>query len=73
MQTEEAGGLYRQRAGLGELENAHLKSRFGLDHVLVRGLSKVTSLCRSCSRVSPPTSFSTALASSPETAIVRRA
>jgi transposase len=41
MTTEEAKRLYRARAGLVELLNAHLKARFGLDHVLVRGLPKV--------------------------------
>lgn len=41
MTTDEAKRLYRARAGLVELLNAHLKARFGLDQVLVRGLPKV--------------------------------
>jgi transposase len=41
MATEEAKRLYRARAGLVELLNAHLKTRFGIDRVLVRGLPKV--------------------------------
>lgn len=41
MQQPEAKRLYRARAGLAELSNAHAKDRFGLDHVLVRGLKKV--------------------------------
>lgn len=42
METEEAQRLYRARAGLVELTNAHVKEQLGLDHVLVRGLAKVT-------------------------------
>ncbi len=42
MQTEQAQDLYRHRAGLCELPNAHFKSRFGLERFLVRGLNKVT-------------------------------
>jgi transposase len=44
MEAPEAQRLYRARAGLVELVNAHEKSRFGLDRVLVRGLEKVTSV-----------------------------
>lgn len=43
MKSEEGKRLYRARAGLCELVNAHLK-RFGLDQVLVRGIEKVTSV-----------------------------
>ena len=42
MQTKQAQDLYRHRAGLCELPNAHFKSRFGLERFLVRGLNKVT-------------------------------
>lgn len=42
MQCEEGKELYRARPGLCELPNAHLKSRLGLAHFLVRGLEKVT-------------------------------
>jgi transposase len=42
METEEAQRLYRARAGLVEITNAHVKAHLGLDHVLVRGLAKVT-------------------------------
>jgi transposase len=41
MVTEEAKRLYRARAALVELLNAHFKTRFGIDRVLVRGLPKV--------------------------------
>jgi transposase len=41
MQEPEAKRLYKARAGLAELANAHGKDRFGLDQVLVRGLEKV--------------------------------
>lgn len=41
MTTDEANRLYRGRAALVELANAHLKSRHGLERVLVRGLGKV--------------------------------
>lgn len=44
MQTEEAQKLYRNRAGLCELPNAHFKARHGLARLLVRGLDKVTSV-----------------------------
>jgi transposase len=43
MKTAAAKRLYRARAGLVELTNAHLK-RFGLDQLLVRGIEKVTSV-----------------------------
>lgn len=42
METEEAKKLYRARASLCELMNAHLRTHHGIDHVLVRGLAKVT-------------------------------
>ena len=42
MQTEGVQKLYRNRAGLCELPNAHFKSRLGLGQFLVRGLNKVT-------------------------------
>jgi transposase len=42
MQTDEAKQLFRARASLCELPNAHFKSRLGLGHLLVRGLNKVT-------------------------------
>lgn len=41
MHTEEAKRLYRARAGLCELTNAHLKTHHGTSQVLVRGLGKV--------------------------------
>lgn len=41
MQTDEAKKLYKARAGLCELTNAHLKSHHGASQVLVRGLDKV--------------------------------
>ncbi len=42
MDTEDAQTTYRARAGLAELTNAHQKRHHGIDHVLVRGLKKVT-------------------------------
>jgi len=42
MQTDEAKQLFRARASLCELPNAHFKSRLGLGHLLVRGLNKIT-------------------------------
>jgi hypothetical protein len=42
MDTENAKRLYRARAGLCELPNAHFKGRHGVDQVLVRGTEKVT-------------------------------
>lgn len=41
MTTDDAKRAYRARAALVELTNAHLKTHFGLDHVLVRGTGKV--------------------------------
>jgi transposase len=41
METDGAKRRFRARAGLVELLNAHLKEQFGVDHVFVRGLSKV--------------------------------
>jgi transposase len=41
MQTDEAKKLYKARAGLCELTNAHLKHHHGTSQVLVRGLDKV--------------------------------
>jgi transposase len=40
MQTDEAKELYRARAGLAELTNAHAAGRFGLRQFLVRGVAK---------------------------------
>ena len=42
METPEAQKLYRARASLCELMNAHARTHHGLDHFLVRGLGKVT-------------------------------
>jgi transposase len=42
MKTPEAKRAYRVRASLCELVNAHLKAHHGIEHVLVRGLAKVT-------------------------------
>lgn len=42
METPEAKTLYRARAGLCELINAHLRVHHGVDNFLVRGLAKVT-------------------------------
>ena len=42
METPEAKQLYRARAGLCELPNAHQKSHHGITPFLVRGLDKVT-------------------------------
>ena len=42
METDEAKQLYRGRAGLAELANAHQKTHHGLTQVLVRGAAKVT-------------------------------
>lgn len=42
METPEAKELYRARAGLAELPNAHFKGRLGLGQFLVRGLANVT-------------------------------
>jgi len=42
MATDEAKKLYRARASLCELMNAHLRTHHGVDAFLVRGLAKVT-------------------------------
>ncbi len=42
METDEAKRLYRARASLVELANAHVKEQLGLEQLLVRGLAKVT-------------------------------
>lgn len=42
METENAKRVYRSRAGLCELPNAHLKCHHGIAQVLVRGLARVT-------------------------------
>lgn len=42
METDEAKQLYRARASLCELPNAHLKTRQGVTQMLVRGLERVT-------------------------------
>jgi transposase len=42
METDEAKRLYRARASLCELMNAHLRTHHGVDQFLVRGLAKVT-------------------------------
>ena len=42
MKTDETKRVYRTRAGLCELSNAHLKCHHGTASVLVRGLPKVT-------------------------------
>lgn len=42
METDEAKQIYRARAGLVELANAHQKTHHGITQVLVRGVAKVT-------------------------------
>jgi len=42
METDEAKKLYRARASICELMNAHLRAHHGVDHFLVRGLARVT-------------------------------
>lgn len=42
MDTDEAKQLYRARAGLSELANAHQKTHHGITQVLVRGAAKIT-------------------------------
>lgn len=42
METPEAKELYRARAGLCELANAHQKSHHGIQQFLVRGVAKAT-------------------------------
>ena len=44
MTTDEAKAVYRARASLCELINAHLRSHHGVEQFLVRGLAKVTSV-----------------------------
>jgi len=41
METADAKAMYRQRAGLCELTNAHMRN-LGMDRFLVRGIRKVT-------------------------------
>ena len=42
MNTDQAKKLYRARASLCELMNAHLRTHHGIDQFLVRGVAKVT-------------------------------
>lgn len=42
MESDEAKRLYKARASLCELMNAHARTHHGLDHFLVRGLGKIT-------------------------------
>jgi transposase len=42
MESDEAKQLYRGRAGLAELTNAHQKTHHGITQVLVRGAAKVS-------------------------------
>lgn len=42
METDDAKRIYRARAGLVELANAHQKTHHGITQVLVRGIEKVT-------------------------------
>ena len=42
METDEAKKIYRARASLVELANAHQKTHHGIAQVLVRGAAKVT-------------------------------
>jgi hypothetical protein len=44
METDDAKKLYRARASLCELSNAHLRTHHGLGQFLVRGLVKVTNV-----------------------------
>jgi hypothetical protein len=44
MRTDEAKQQMRARSGLCELSNAHAKTRFAMASLLVRGLTKVTSM-----------------------------
>lgn len=44
MDTPEAKRLYRARASLCELSNAHMSTHHGIDHFLVRGLKRVTAV-----------------------------
>jgi len=42
MESDDAKQLYRARASLVELSNAHRKTHHGIGQVLVRGIAKVT-------------------------------
>lgn len=42
MDSDEGKKIYRARAGLCELMNAHLRTHHGVDNFLVRGIAKVT-------------------------------
>jgi len=42
MQTEEAKTIFRARASLCELSDAHLEHHHGVAQLLVRGVAKVT-------------------------------
>lgn len=42
METDEAQKLYRARAGLAELNNAHQKTHHGIQQFLVKGIAKAT-------------------------------
>jgi transposase len=42
MNTDEGQALYRARASLCELTNAHLRTHHGIDNFLVRGIAKIT-------------------------------
>jgi len=44
METDEAKQIYRARASLCELSNAHMRTHHGIDQFLVRGLKKVTNV-----------------------------
>jgi hypothetical protein len=44
METDEAKRLYRARASLCELSNAHLRTHHGLGQFLVRGLAAATNV-----------------------------
>ena len=46
MTTDEAKAVYRARASLCELINAHLRSHHGVEQFLVRGLAQVTCVAR---------------------------
>ena len=52
METEEAKTLYRARASLCELMNAHLRTSHGVDEFLVSGLAKVTCVVARATHVS---------------------
>ena len=44
MQTDEAKRLYRARASLCELSNAHLRTHHGVGQFLLRGVVKITNV-----------------------------